>query len=237
MKAKNDLTAEEVRELLDYDPATGILTWRPRPLETFARLSRGKAWNTRFAGTPAGNGAPGGYIRLDMAGRTVYAHRLAWLHYYGTWPAEQIDHINQNPGDNRISNLREATDAENKRNGSRTGRRGSSVPYRGVYWHKATKKYQARITHTYKNYYLGLFDAAPEAARAYDRAAVQLHGEFATLNFPEERAQRELELRLGLGELQGKVAPTLRAVAGPRQLDRRDLRVGAWPPDTLAKVF
>lgn len=207
MNYRNDITAEQVREALDYDPTSGILTWHPRPLETFARLSRGKAWNTRFAGTPAGClDSTTGYLRIHIAGRYLLAHRLAWLHTYGSWPREHIDHVNQVRHDNRLSNLREATNSENMRNGSRTGYQNGAVPYRGVSWHAAAQKYRARIHHHGKEHFIGYYDTAEEAARAYDRAAVQFHGEFATLNFPEERAQRELELRLGLGELQGKVA-------------------------------
>ena len=100
----NDLTAERLRELLNYDPDTG----------EFRRCtSRGGAAAGTLAGCPGG---PGSYriIRVD---RVIFlAHRLAWLHSYGVWPTKDIDHIDGDKTNNRIANLREATRAQNVMN-------------------------------------------------------------------------------------------------------------------------
>jgi len=95
-----------------------------------------------------------------------------------------VDHINHDGMDNRRSNIRAATRAQNMRNrGKRSGSRSSK--YKGVSWKKQTRKWQATITFERKRIYLGCYHSEIEAAKAYDRAAMKYHGEFASLNFPE----------------------------------------------------
>lgn len=97
---------------------------------------------------------------------------------------ELVDHINGNKLDNRKENLRIANQAQNMRN---CGIRATNTSgYKGVRFHKASKKWKAEITKDYKNYHIGMFDTPEEAARAYDAKAVELFGEFAKLNFPGE---------------------------------------------------
>lgn len=114
-----------------------------------------------------------------------------------------VDHINGDPWDNRRCNLRVCTHAENLRN-RRKHRTGN--PYKGVYWRAKASGYQAIITHDGDRFGLGLYRDAVEAARAYDQAALFLHGEFARLNFPESpvmarhpheimRERREIRIR------------------------------------------
>lgn len=93
-----------------------------------------------------------------------------------------VDHINHDPLDNRRANLRLCTKAENSRNRSR--QRNSSSQYLGVGWHKANRKWIAEIRINGKSGYLGSFDNEIDAAKAYDKAARELHGEFANPNFP-----------------------------------------------------
>lgn len=99
-------------------------------------------------------------------------------------PGLHVDHIDGNPRNNTRENLRICTNAENARNSPKRTK-GTSV-YRGVGWHKAKRKWQASIRKDMRKIYLGAFSDEVEAARAYDRSARVLHGEFATLNFPDD---------------------------------------------------
>ena len=116
-----------------------------------------------------------GYYRLRVGGAQHYAHRVAWFMTFGTWPLV-IDHINGNPSDNRIANLRECSVRENCLN--KRARKDSASGIKGVYL-CPHGKWKAVITVDKNSRYLGYFDTAEEARRAYDEAAVELHGEFA----------------------------------------------------------
>ena len=154
------ITAERLRELLTYDPETGVFRRR------IARVG-GKAAAGQIAGT----------IRKDSGARQIcldckvyLAHRLAWLYMTGKWPKDQIDHCNVNPSDNRWVNLREATPSQNGAN-----KRVQRAGLKGVVFHKQKQKYMAQI----KSEYLGLFETEHEAHDAYLRAAKEMYGEFA----------------------------------------------------------
>jgi hypothetical protein len=110
----------------------------------------------------------------------VYFHRLVM----GNPDGMLVDHVNRNTLDNRRENLRVCTKAENQRNHKRNNRNSSG--YSGVYFHNRNKNWCAQITYNYATKHLGSFISAEEAAKAYDVAAKKLHGEFATLNFPEK---------------------------------------------------
>ena len=166
------LTAERLREIVDYDAGTGEFRWKRRPV-----LDTGyQGWNQRYAGRPAGR-ITNRYRTICIDGRTYPAHRLAWLHVYGSWPRDLIDHINCDPADNRIENLREATNAENQRNRSRASHNKSG--FKGVHWHGHVKRWVAQITVDGRQKHLGCFKDAAEAHRAYEAAALTQHGEFA----------------------------------------------------------
>lgn len=98
----------------------------------------------------------------------------------------QVDHINQDKLDNRRSNLRLATDQENKRN--RPTQKNSTSGYKGVCWHAQKNKWRAQIYTDRHQIHIGCFEDKHEAAHAYDTAAKQLFGEYAYLNFPDEKA-------------------------------------------------
>ena len=97
-----------------------------------------------------------------------------------------VDHINGNPLDNRKSNLRICTNAENQRN--KGVYKNNKSGYKGVHWFKRDKKWQAQIKHNNKSIHIGLYEDKEEAARAYDKKAKELHGNFKNLNFPDEWA-------------------------------------------------
>ena len=113
---------------------------------------------------------------------TVYMHRSIIKLIAGD--RKQVDHINRNGLDNRRSNLRICSNSENSRN-ART-RKGTSK-FKGVYWNQVAKRWVARIVVDYKILCLGSYVKEIEAAYAYDAAAVEHFGEFANLNFPEEK--------------------------------------------------
>jgi hypothetical protein len=170
-----------LRQILRYDAETGHLFWRERPLEMFAREKDRKRWNTRYAGKRALTTIHGGkYCRGPIFNRTYLAHRVAWALVNGEWPDQEIDHVNFDGTDNRLSNLRLATKKDNMRH--RRSLPKSSSRYLGVTWHKKSKKWQASIEIDGKCKYLGLYPNEDSAAMAYDAAALMNFGAFANLN-------------------------------------------------------
>ena len=165
----DQLTAEMVRRALDYDPATGVLSWRHRD-DVLPRV------NKRLAGKPAGcRDGQYGYLSVRLHDRLYQAHRLIWLHVTGEWPADVLDHVDGIPSNNAWSNLRPATRAENNRN-RRSIREGI---LKGAVLDARTRRWTAMITLGRKNHYLGTFSTQEEAHAAYEAAAKRLHGEFA----------------------------------------------------------
>jgi hypothetical protein len=126
------ITAEYVRDRLQYDPETGVFLWKARP--------GNKWWNTNFSGEAAGSMDGGGYRQIMIDGKFYRAARLAWLIVYGEWPKNEIDHINRVKSDDRLVNLRDVTSTENCNNKSNN----NGLP-EGVYWHTGDAKYKAHI--------------------------------------------------------------------------------------------
>jgi hypothetical protein len=120
----------------------------------------------------AGNERPDKYRRIIINGRAYYEHRLAWLYVHGEFPKYCIDHINRNPSDNRICNLRLATQKQNLENQSMN--RKNTSGFTGVSWTKSRNRYRATITHNKKQYHLGFFLNAEDASKAYKKAAKEI---------------------------------------------------------------
>ena len=160
------LTRDVLIAKLDVYPETGLFVWKKQQDSKF---------NT-MAGKPAGSTrGRAQYVAIYIDGRHYFAHRLMWLYVHGEWPREHIDHIDGNKKNNRITNLREATNSQNKSNGklykhSTSGLKGVS---------KVGKKWKAQIVHGYQNIYLGCHNTKEEAHEAYLKAASDLQGEFA----------------------------------------------------------
>lgn len=161
-KAVDSTDAGVVRDLLDYDPNTGTLTWQ---------VDRG---GKAKAGTVAGSVTALGYRRIDVLRRGVMAHRLAWVLFYGEWPAGEIDHINGDKLDNRIANLRVVDRSGNLQNQQRLKSHNTSG-YPGVSFHKKSGRWQAGIRVDGVRTYLGMYDTPEQAFSAYLDAKRRLH--------------------------------------------------------------
>lgn len=170
MTAEKLLSPTILRKLLRYEAETGKLYWRKRTPDVHPnQLSQ---WNGRLAGKEAFKIAhPEGYLSGGVYGRLYLAHRIIWAIVYGAWPAGQIDHINGNRADNRISNLRVVSNAENGKNQKRPADNASGVI--GVYWNKRAKKWHARISVSGKVTSLGYFKNINDAASARKAAEAE----------------------------------------------------------------
>lgn len=164
--AKADLTAARLRELLNYDPETGAFTWivAQRP------GNGGPAQPGKIAG--AIKEKKYRVIRIDN--RLYRANRLAWLYTTGLWPAKFVDHINGDPLDNRITNLRDVDNRTNSQN-QRRARVDSGTGMLGVSWDPSRKKWLSQIKAGNKALHIGRFTSAEEAHQAYLVAKRRLH--------------------------------------------------------------
>jgi hypothetical protein len=178
MEKRALLPPETIRKLIDYDPQTGTMTWLHRGLEFFADGKQTKEhnqaiWNGKFAGKPAFNLSDRhGYKVGVLNYRQLKAHRVAWAMHYGEWPKGDIDHINGQPADNRICNLRDVPHKINNRNNKKNKNNTSGVC--GVY-RMQSGRWQAKIMVDGKYIPLGTFETK-EAAASARRIADQAHG-------------------------------------------------------------
>lgn len=158
-----------LRQILSYDPATGVLRWKKRTVDMFRDGKHTAehicaAWNSRFSGEEALSTDTGdGYLRGPIFKRNYLSHRVAWAVFYGYWPHDQIDHINGDRSDNRIKNLRVASNMENGKNAKlRDDNSSGSV---GVSWSKRAEKWRSYITVDKKQKHLGYFHSLKEAIK------------------------------------------------------------------------
>lgn len=159
------ITVGRLREVLAYDPETGVFLWK------VATSSRNRV------GSVAGVINNVGYRVICVDGKHYLAHRLAWFYVHGTWPPHEIDHINRDRADNRLINLRLATKSQNMVNGNL--RSDNTTGHKNISWHKGSQKYRVVIQKDGKQYQVGMFTEIDEAIRARDDAARRLHGEYA----------------------------------------------------------
>ncbi len=160
-----ELRGFPLRELLDYDPETGKLVWRERRPEMFESHGSPKQWNDKFAGKEAFTARDSnGYLHGTLFRKSYRAHRIAWAIHYGAWPTGIIDHINGDPTDNRITNLRDVSQTENSRN-SKLPKDNKSGRI-GVHWVKKSRKWRAQITIKRRPMQLGDFEDLADAIAA-----------------------------------------------------------------------
>lgn len=162
------MDVSELRKLLKYDRKTGVFTWKARGVPSF---------DSRFANTVAGFEHVSGRGRKSWAikvnGRKYYAHILAWAYVKGVWPTDEIDHKDHNTFNNKFSNLREVTNAENKKNLPKRCDNGSGTT--GVYKCVSANRWVASIVVQRKKIYLGQFRKKSDAVRVR-KEANQLYG-------------------------------------------------------------
>lgn len=159
------ISQERLKELVHYDPQTGIFT------------ARGKRKGVQMKDGRLGSLNKAGYLVTRVEGKKPFLSRLAWLYMTGAWPPHFIDHKNGEPTDNRWENLRIASSAENNRNAKKS--KTNTVGVKGVSWRKDQKKFIARISVNDKSMFLGYFTCPAAAHFAYQVAADKHFGEFA----------------------------------------------------------
>lgn len=167
-----------IRENLAFDPETGLLWWKVQSKN-----------NQRVLDKPLGVSDKNGYLRVTLKSnnevKTYLVHRLAWFLMFGEWPKVTVDHIDGDPANNKIINLRQATLCQNQANQKKRSNKTSSI-YKGVYLFKRDMRWMAYINKSGKRHHLGYYDTQEDAAKVYDEAAKHLFGKFAKLNFPDK---------------------------------------------------
>ena len=172
-------TIEELRKLIACDAIAGVLTWKPRHPDSISsdrastrqRICRNL--NARCEGRPALNTITvRGYFAGSIMMKMLYAHRAIWAIHYGAWPDGEVDHIDGDKLNNRLSNLRVVTSSENSMNtkiysNNKTG-------HHGVWWDKTRGNYQVHIRRNGKRIVLGRFALLDEAVSARKDAEIKL---------------------------------------------------------------
>jgi len=152
---------EELKEIFEYDPLTGLLTWK-------------QGRSNVVAGSKVGTINNRGYSLCTINSKSFRINRLIWILMFGHIPeGYYIDHMNGVKSDNRLQNLRLATNSENQQN--RSCPKNSTSGYRGVTWHKQMLKWMSRICHNKKRITIGFYDTAEEAYKAYLEYANNLY--------------------------------------------------------------
>ena len=175
-----DLDIDYIKECFVYEASSGCLFWKQRPLHHFASLGAYTTWNGKHAGAKAGSPNIKKRWSTKIKARLYQNHRLVWALVHGAWPADQIDHINGDPEDNRIENLRVVSNAENQRNRGQS--RNNTSGTNGVYWHSRDHVWTSFIRENGKQRSLGAFASAAQATAARKAAEQRLgytarHGE------------------------------------------------------------
>lgn len=160
------ITLERLVELFELDAETGVLIWKAKSHKN----------SPVKAGDVAGCPDDQGYLSVRVDGSPLKVHRVVFAMAHGYFP-EQVDHVNGVRDDNRLANLRAATNSQNSRNSRISSNNTSGV--KGVYWHKAAGKWMAQIQINRRHHYIGLFADIKDAAAAARAAREQHHEEFA----------------------------------------------------------
>jgi hypothetical protein len=167
------LTQERLKQLLSYDPLTGVWRWL---------VDRGRNPRRSRAGDVAGrisqpNKPNGGYRCIQVDGRSYRSNRLAVFYMTGAWPEQLVDHENGIHDDDRWENLRPATNSQNQQN--KKLQCNNTSGFKGVYFDRRRGKWRASIYCNYGRHSLGYHTTREAAIIAIAEASERLHGEFA----------------------------------------------------------
>lgn len=169
----NDLSAEFVATLLTYDAGTGRLFWRLRQSPLHGGSKEVRIFNAQFARKEAFTYTmPIGHRQGRIFRKAYLAHRVAWALAHGCWPSGDIDHINGDPGDNRLANLRDVPHAVNQRNMKRSA--ANSSGHVGVSYDRRRKKWRARVCLGGKDITIGRYDSYAAAVEARVEVSARL---------------------------------------------------------------
>lgn len=171
MKSKELPSQDYLKECFDYDPETGLLLWKHRPVHHFKNRRGYATWNARYAGTTALNCVSNGYKVGRIGGVNFLAHRVIYKLLNGTDP-EYIDHGEGDRADNRPDSIANATITENNRNFGKSKANKSGTT--GVSWDAHRCKWRAWIGDKRDQRYLGRFDNIDDAIAARKAAEVEL---------------------------------------------------------------
>lgn len=174
MKFRNDLTAEYVRSMVNYDPETGSVTWTQQSARDVRKSGRGRA--RPVAGSVATTLKSSGYLVVRFNRVSYQAHRIAWLWMMGEWPPVLVDHRDRDRTNNAWANLRPATHSQNRSNSGVWS--NNLLGVKGVNL-LPTGQYRAVINYGGKSHHLGRFDTIEEAHARYVKEALRQFGEFA----------------------------------------------------------
>jgi len=154
------ITYERLKELLSYNPETGVFIWKISPM-----------YKIKIGDIAGGATLSRGYKRIGIDGKRYRTSRLAFLYMKGYFPEYQVDHIDRKRNNDRWNNLRHVSPSCNTRNSKIRNTNNSGIT--GICWHKQAKKWMAEIRIFKKSKYLGLFDNLLEAARSRWEAEVK----------------------------------------------------------------
>ena len=155
------LSQTELKKIFLYEPDTGFLRWK-----------EGKSNMVKNSKSGCKNAS--GYLIVTINSKSHRVQRVIWIYMFNHIPSGfYIDHINGNKTDNRLCNLRLATNSQNQQN--RPAPQNNTSGYRGVTWHKQASKWMARICLDNKRVSLGLFETAEEAYKAYRLKASEIY--------------------------------------------------------------
>lgn len=159
---EKELTQGKLKELLNYDPDTGIFTWKVR-----------KAHRVKIGDIAGVVNKDSGYRQIRIDERLYLAHRLAWLYVHGEFPKNETDHINHKRDDNRICNLRDVTQVENFQN--KTMNKANKSGFNGILWVEKDKRWCVQIGFNGRTKYLGYFKDIEDAIQCRKEANIK-HG-------------------------------------------------------------
>jgi hypothetical protein len=159
------ITQEYLKDVFDYNPETGTLVRK----KFFSNRSK--------LGVPLGSPKNGRHMVVSINRKYYGIHRIVWMYVYGKWPDGVIDHINGDPTDNRICNLRDCKQSHNLCNSKLPTTNKTGV--KGVSWDAERNKWFAKINYKKKQYALGRYDDFGVACEVVNKKRIELHGDYA----------------------------------------------------------